>query len=348
MMIKKQTNSLFKGLKDIKEILSFKNDLNANDSKAMYVVGECPKCGDSIIETGGVYSCRGRLLDTCDYTKPAILDGEHIPFEDIVKFGRYQKMMESGFLNNNTNLSNTSKNNNTQEITNLEEIEKTETNDKKVEIEEKIEGTHKTLGICPKCGGEVVYNNSKYSCTKCDYKLNGSYFKTKITPSVVEKLLKGEYSDWMQFTKKNGGTYKSRLMLDDKNYNYALVPYKKSASYNKNTDKLSEVKEEKKVNKESESSISLSEENSTNNKKSLGKCPICNKDIIAGKSAFGCMGLTQKTCTFKIPFKFDNMPIESEDMIKLLNGETILKKEANGEEVFLNIDREGILERVPF
>lgn len=351
MMIKKQTNSLLKGLKDVKKILSLKNDSNMDDSKAMYVVGECPKCGDSIIETGGVYGCRGRLLDTCDYMKPAMLDGEHIPFEDIVKFGRYQKMMESGFLNNNTNLSDTSKNNNKQETINLEEIEKTETNDKKVEIEEKIEETHKTLGICPKCGGEVISNNSKYSCTKCDYKLNGSFSKTKITPSVVETLLKGEYTDWMQFTRKDGGTYKSRLMLDNKNYNYALVPYKKSTSSNKNNEKVdnsSKTKEEK-ANKEPESSTVLSKESNTDsNKKVLGKCPICNNDIIAGKSAFGCMGLTQKTCTFKIPFKFDNMPIESEDMIKLLNRETILKKETNGEEVFLSMDRDGILERVPF
>lgn len=336
-MIKKKTNSLLKG---VKEILSLNNNSTVENSDDIYTVGRCPKCNKVVLEIDGVYACAGKSSDTCDYMMPTMLDGEKISFDEILKFGRYQKMMKSGFLDDNTNSTNTSENNNKkQDVVDKKEVEKVE----KVEIEDKkdkIEATQKTLGICPKCGGDIISNESKYSCTKCNYKLNTLFSKTKIEPSVVETLLKGEYSDWMQFTRKDGKPYKSRLMLDDKNYNYALVPYKKS----------SKVKEEEKINKESKDSTSLRKDGNpnSNNKKSLGKCPVCNKDIIAGKSAFGCVGLKNKSCTFKVPFKFEDMSINSKDITELLKGGTILKEESNGEEVFLKFDNEGVIERVPF
>lgn len=320
-MIKKQ-NSI---LNIVKKSLSLHTDYSKEvNSKDMYVVGKCPKCNDDVIQTSGTYSCRGKLLDTCDFKRPAVFDGEYVDFEDVVRFEKYQKMIKNGFTENNKD----SSLNANEPVANTETI--------------KVETELQVLGSCPKCGGNVVNKNSKYACCKCDYKLNRTFFKTKIEPVTVQTLLKGEYTDLMKFTRKNGETEESRLMLDSKNFNYALV--KKSAS-NKVSTK-SEVKEEK-VENNSNTSSSNNQSNPSI-KKILGKCPICNKNVFTGKNAFGCFGLTDSTCTFKIPFEFEQMSMNSDDIVKLLKGETVSKEDSDKKEVFLKIDADGILEKVPF
>lgn len=310
-MVKKQSNLLLKG---VKKILSLNTTSNTDDPESMYIVGKCPKCNRNIIETEGFYSCRGKLLDVCDYKVSNTFEGDYLSFEEVLKFGKYQKMIKSGFLEDDSISSKTAK-------YNIEEdVKKEDVKQNKEMLKKEPEDTSKSLGKCPKCGAEVVSNGSKYTCTKCDYTLNGFFSKTKIPPSAIKTLLNGEYTEWMKFTGKNGGTYNSRLMLDKKNYNYARVPYEnKSGNKPKN-----------------------------NNQNSLGKCPICRKDIIAGNNAFGCMGIKDKSCTFKIPFKLDGISVDLKNVSDLLKGDTILKKEENGEEVFLKIDRDGVLERVPF
>lgn len=323
-MIKNQ-NSI---LNIVKKSLSLRTDYSKEvNSKDMFVVGQCPKCNEDVIQTSGVYSCRGKLLDTCDFKRPALFEGAYVEFEEVLRFEKYQKMINNGF-NKNSSLNVTEPASNP--VSNAETT--------------KVEAELQVLGSCPKCGGNVVNKNSKYACCKCDYKLNKTFFKTKIEPATVQILLKGEFTDLMKFTRKNGETEESRLMLDSKNYNYALV--KKSVS-NKVSTKP-EVKEEEKKVKNNSNTSSTSNQSNPSNKKILGKCPICNKNIITGKNAFGCFGLTDSTCTFKIPFKFDEMSINSEDIIKLLKGETVSKEDSTKKEVFLKIDADGILEKVPF
>lgn len=322
-MIKKKTNSFLQGLNNLKKVISLKpeSNLEKNDED-VFDVGICPKCNKMVLEGDGVYGCVGRLSGKCDFMAPTVFENEKISFEEIMKIRKYQKMIDSGFLDN-ANENNVSTNSTVS--TSNDKVE--------TQIETETERKNQVLGSCPKCKGDVIYKNSKYSCCNCDYKLNSTFSKTKIEPPVVETLLKGEHTDWMQFTRKDGNKYKSRLMLDNKNYNYALVPYKKSIP--ENMDKIHNVEEnEKKSN--------------LKNKESLGKCPVCNKDIITGNNAFGCFGLTNKTCTFKIPFKFNDMSIDSQEIVKLLKGETISKKDSNKEEVFLKIDANGMLQEVPF
>ena len=93
-MIKKKTNSLLKG---VKEILSLNNNSTVENSDDIYAVGRCPKCNKVVLEIDGVYACAGKSSDTCDYMMPLMLDGEKISFDEILKFGRYQKMMNNGY-----------------------------------------------------------------------------------------------------------------------------------------------------------------------------------------------------------------------------------------------------------
>lgn len=331
-MIKKKTNSFLQGLNNLKKVISLKPESNSEkNDEDVFDVGRCPKCNKIVLEGDGVYGCVGRLSGKCDFMAPTVFENEEISFEEIMQIRKYQKMIDSGFLEN-INENNTSTNYSTVPTSN----DKVETQtDAQIDTQTKTQ----VLGSCPKCKGDVIYKNSKYSCCNCDYKLNSTFFRTKIKPSIVETLLKGEQTDLMTFTKKNGETEKSRLMLDNKNFNYALV--KKSASDKKT------IIVDKEVENDS-NNHSLDEESDSNKKKILGKCPVCNNNVIAGNNAFGCFGLTNKTCTFKIPFKFNNMPIDSQEIVKLLKGETISKEDSNKEEVFLKLDANGMIQEVPF
>lgn len=273
------------------------------NSSEMFTVGKCPICNDDIIQTSGVYSCRGKLLDKCDFKRDALFEGQYVSFEEVLRFEKYQKMMNSGFNHNNSSVKTEPISNRTSNPETTKQASNTET--------VKMDTEPQVLGACPKCGKNVIDKKSKYACCECDYKLNKTFFNTEIKPEIVKTLLKGDYTDLMQFTNKNGETEESRLMLDNKNFNYALA---------------------KKIRS-----------NQTNQTSELGKCPICNKNVIAGKNAFGCFGVTDGTCNFKIPARFDQMSIHSKDIVKLLNGETIQKEES-----FLKINVDGILEKVPF
>ena len=293
-----------------------------NTVSTINIVGICPKCKRGIVEDNGYYSCTGIFYNSCDYQRPAHFEGVNFSFDEIVRFEKYNKMMKAGFLDDNDNLSE-----------NIDE-----------ENSKTSYTSSKSLGTCPKCGGNIINNHSEYSCSDCDYKLKNSFSRTAISPSVIETLLKGQNTDWMSFKKKDGTTYKSKLTLDAKTYNYALVSSKKTASKSSTINGNKNKKDtEHKKNNENTKEIS-----STINKKILGKCPVCSNNVISGNTSYGCMGLKDKSCGFKLPFIFEDMDISSEDMTTLLKGGTILKTEGDNEEVFLKMDNNGNLERVPF
>lgn len=82
----------------------------------------------------------------------------------------------------------------------------------------------KKVGNCPVCNGQVVKNSNKYSCQSCDYELKGEISNTVVPESYIRELLKGNYTDELILTNKEGKQYKSRLMLDKKYYRLCLAP----------------------------------------------------------------------------------------------------------------------------
>lgn len=307
----------------LKRLISLDYEVVSNHTKTIKnkknieIVGKCPKCGNDVIEINNYYSCLGIHDDTCKYKKPNSFNGEYLSYEEILKCAKYKEMISAGFFDDEKEKSIKDSLSTINENISGESITTENTEDKS--SSEEISKNDSVLGLCPKCKSDVIENNNSYSCTKCNYSLKKFFSKTVIEPKEIKLLLEKKPTNLIQFTDKNGKTYNSRLTLDEKNYYYAF------ASNEKNKDK---DKEEK-------------------HKIIAEKCPLCNKDLIVGKTSYGCIGNKEKTCTFKIPFKYKGMiTITESDANNLIRKRTITKI-VDGNDVYLSLYNNSI-EEVPF
>ncbi|HHS8529042.1 TPA: DNA topoisomerase 3 [Escherichia coli] len=70
---------------------------------------------------------------------------------------------------------------------------------------------------CPSCGKHIVIRPKGYFCTGCEFKIWSEFSGKKITQAQAEKLVKSGKTDLIKgFKKKNGGTYDTVLVLEDK------------------------------------------------------------------------------------------------------------------------------------
>lgn len=286
---------------------------------AIYSVGQCPKCSNKVLEFNGFYSCSGNLTDDCDFKVSTQLENKKVSFKEISNYIHLKKLEASGLLNKEIDniLSVYEKSLDNNKTTYQKDESKIVRSTKLDEQKESI----KILGKCPKCGGNITYNKPKYSCNHCDYSLNGYYQRAKINPTQIEKLLKGHPTEILKFTNKNGEKYDGKLILDKKNYTYKIATSEKEVPKTNSTS---------------------NKNNASKNTKILGKCPICKANIIKGNNSYGCMNIVHKKCNFKIPFVFEEVKLNTNDIANLLNGSTITKDDKN-----IRLDK-GTLETVPF
>lgn len=289
------------------------------------IVGKCPKCQRDVMELNDYYICTGVPLDICNYKKISIFEGEYVSFEEIKGAEKYKRMIDAGFLDDIVKPKQLTRESEQKQDTVVPENKIDDEASESVgnqEVEETV------LGKCPKCGNEVVEKEKAYKCTKCNYSLSKYFSKTLIEPKEVKLLLDRKTTNVLELKKKDGQTYKSKLTLDNKNYYYSFVSYNKKTSENKvDTDTKSKVDE----NKKKESSLID------------GACPICKKEMLIGKTAFGCKGLLDSSCNFKIPFKYEGINLSIENVNTLLRGSTATINDIN-----LKLDNQGCLEEVPF
>lgn len=160
----------------------------------------------------------------------------------------------------------------------------------------------KVIGVCPRCGKNIYEGKSNYYCESgrdgCGFTLwkESKFLKDAVTADKAEKLLAGKTVP-MKAESRDGKIYSADYKMAD-------------------TGKY----------------INL--ERVATEKKAVGKCPRCGKNIYEGKSNFYCES-GRDGCGFTLwkEDKFNGVTISEANVVDLLNGKTITKqkKKLNGE-----------------
>lgn len=154
------------------------------------------------------------------------------------------------------------------------------------------------LGKCPKCGKNVMEGKDYYKCEEykktCDFILSKTHVGAKISKTDVKKILNGEQTREISFSKKNeDGTTKK---------------WKTKLEYNKAEKRISFV----------------NNQTASNGSTSSLKCPKCGKPLKITDKWVLCSEY-KSPCEFILNREFFKAKITDKDIEKLLKGDTIEK-----------------------
>lgn len=87
-------------------------------------------------------------------------------------------------------------------------------------IKDNNKNNNREIGICPKCGKNVIVIKGKYGvfykCSNCDFKINGKIAGKTITQSIAKELLKnGETKKLEGFVSSKGKNFSCKLILNN-------------------------------------------------------------------------------------------------------------------------------------
>ena len=68
---------------------------------------------------------------------------------------------------------------------------------------------------CPKCGAALVSRKYSYMCGGCDFKVNKEIAGKKIDTKILKSLLEKRSTSTYTFKKRDGSTFKAKLILKD-------------------------------------------------------------------------------------------------------------------------------------
>ena len=158
------------------------------------------------------------------------------------------------------------------------------------------------VGICPRCGKNIYEGKKNYYCESgndgCGFTLwkEDKFLKSSVTPEKAVKLLNGEPVK-MKAVSRDGEEYEAEYVLED-------------------TGKYINLKR-------------ISQE-----KKKVGTCPLCGKNVLEGKSNFYCES-GKDGCGFTLwkEDRYNGIIITSSNAFDLLSGKKIyrVRKQLNGE-----------------
>ena len=158
------------------------------------------------------------------------------------------------------------------------------------------------VGICPRCGKNIFEGKKNYYCESgkdgCGFTLwkEDKFLKSSVTPEKAVKLLNGEPVN-MKAVSRGGEEYEAEYVLEDtgKYINLKRIPQEK---------------------------------------KKVGTCPLCGKNVLEGKANFYCES-GKDGCGFTLwkEDRYNGITITSSNAFDLLSGKKIYKvrKQLNGE-----------------
>jgi len=165
----------------------------------------------------------------------------------------------------------------------------------------------KMVGNCPKCNATVAEGKSYFLCKNykntCDFILPKEFCGAKLTKTEVKKLLAGKETKELSFTFKSGKSGKGKLVIGED----GKLTFANNAS--KNTGNGSGEKSAP-----------------SNERKVIGTCPECSKNVVASDKYFLCEDY-KNPCTFLVGKNFLGANITETDMKALLSGKETKEKE---------------------
>lgn len=148
------------------------------------------------------------------------------------------------------------------------------------------------IGKCPKCSSDVIEGKSFYLCTKykdtCDFLIAKEVGGAKVSKTEAKKLLSGKETKEMELKFKSGATRKAKLILSPE---FKVVLSGSSTG----------------------SSVQGGE------RKVIGTCPKCSKQVVVTKDYYKCEDY-KNPCTFIQKRVFCGAEISEDNMKAILNG----------------------------
>lgn len=193
-------------------------------SNKLDIHGDCPECGNSVIEFKGNYICINNIINLCSYKRPTEFMGEKIEYSEIVRFEKYKAMLELGFLDSENIADEPIK------IIEKQKIKREVSLDAYVDSKEKKRASHvkknKVHDYCPICGKKVVIGKASYGCMgnldkTCNFTVPFEFECMPIEESDLETLLRGSTLTLYRFDNPND---EIDVKLD-KNGNLELAPF---------------------------------------------------------------------------------------------------------------------------
>lgn len=158
----------------------------------------------------------------------------------------------------------------------------------------------KVVGDCPKCKTNVIEGKSYYLCKNykdtCDFILPKEFGGAKLTKTEVKKLLAGKETKEFNFKWNSGKTGTGKLVLNDE----GKITFANNRSG--------------------------SSSNGGSERKSLGTCPKCSKQVMESKNYYLCEEY-KKSCDFIIGKEIKGQKITATDVKAILNGKESKEKE---------------------